>query len=116
MYSLGNQVMSEETYNHIHSSKYHYWAWVVKFYATHPGCLWRDLWWRWMPGEIVYFNSHLDWDRGDFEHWLWANVGIKNISWGLRINNWVKDEGYDYAIKIRKGKTNYISQLALIVR
>jgi hypothetical protein len=34
----------------------------------------------------------------------------------LRIDNWVKDESYDFAIKVRKGKTQLISHLALIVR
>ena len=116
MYSPSLVAMSEETYNHIHSSKYHYWAWVIKFYITHPGYLWHDLWWRFCPGEVVYFNSHLDWDRGDFERWLWDTVGIKNVSWSLRIDNWVKDEGYDYAIKIRWGKRKHISHLALIAK
>lgn len=116
MYSLSLVAMSEETYNHIHKSKYHYWSWVVKFYATHPKCLWRDLWWRWMPGEVVRFNSTVDWEQGDFERWLWDNVGIKNLTWGLRIDNWGKGESYNYAVKIRVGKTKYISQLALIVR
>lgn len=116
MYSLNNQVMTETEYNHIHSSKYHYWAWVVRFYLQRPGCLWRDLWWAWMPGEVIRFNSTVDWNRMDFEYWLWNNVGIKNLSWSLRIDNWVKDEGYDFAIKIRWGKTKYISQLALVAR
>ena len=32
------------------------------------------------------------------------------------IDNWVKDEGYDFAIKVRRGKTKLISHLALIVQ
>lgn len=116
MYSLDNAVMTEDEYRHIHASKYHYWLWVVKFYVKRPRYLWRDLWWRYMPGEVIRFNSTRDWDRGDFEHWCWNNVGIKHISWGLRIDNWVKDEGYDFAIKIRKGKTKLISHLALVAK
>lgn len=108
--------MDSTEYDHIHSSKYHYWLWVAKFYITHPKCLWSDLWWRWMPGEIVRFHSHRDWDRSDFEQWLWDHVGIKNVSWGLRIDNWLKNEGYDYAIKVRRGKTQHISHLALIAQ
>jgi len=116
MSSLDDVVMTEDQYRRIHTSRYHYWLWVAKFYISHLGCLWRDLWWRWMPGEVIRFNSTNNWDRSDFEHWCWHNIGFKNISWGLRIDNWVKDESYDFAIKVRKGKTQLISHLALIVR
>jgi hypothetical protein len=116
MSSLNDVVMTEDTWQAIHTTKWHYRWWVVKFYAGHLGCLWRDLWWRFMPGEIIRFNSTVDWDRQDFEQWCWRNVGVKNISWGLRIDNWVKDEHYDFAIKVRKGKTKHLSHLALIVR
>jgi hypothetical protein len=116
MYSLNEVLMTETEYDRVHASQYHYWAWAAKFYIRRPACLWRDLWWKFMPGEIVRFNSFVGWNRGDFEHWCRNNVGIKNISWGLRIDNWVKDEGYDFAIKVRKGKTQLISHLALIVR
>ena len=116
MYSLDNVVMTEDQYNSIFQSRWHERWWIVKFYATHPGCLWRDLWWRWMPGEVVRFNSTVGWNRRDFERWCWDNIGFKNISWGLRIDNWVKDECYDFAIKVRWGKTKHISHLALIAR
>ena len=116
MYSLDEVVMTEDQYNRIFQSWWHWTWWVVKFYASRPVCLWRDLWWRFMPGEIVRFNSTVDWDRRDFERWCRNNIGIENISWGLRIDNWVKDQGYDFAIKVRVGKTRQISHLALVVR
>ena len=116
MSSLDEVLMTEDTWQAIHTTKWHYRWWAVKFYATHPGCLWRDLWWRFMPGEVIRFNSLRDWTRRDFERWCWQNVGIKNISWSLRIDNWVKNENYDFAIKIRWGKTKLLSHLALVAR
>ena len=108
--------MTESEYSHIHASRYHYWTWVIKFYITHPACLWRDLWWRWMPGEIVHFNSIREWDRDDFNRWCWDNVGFRYFSWDLKIDNWIKDECYDFVIKVRRGRAKQISHLALVAK
>lgn len=116
MWPLNNVAMTETEYNRIHASRYHYWLWVAKFYLTHPGCLWRDLWWAWMPGKVIKFNSFVGWSRSDLEQWCWDNIGIKNISWSLRIDDWIKGESYTFYIKVRIGKTKYLSQLTLIVR
>ncbi len=114
MSSLDDVVMTKDQYDHIFASKWHYRWWAIKFYLTHPRCIWRDLWWQLMPAEIVRFNNTGNWDRRDFERWCWDNVGFRYISWDIKVNHSNKDENYDFVIKVRRGKTKLLSLLALL--
>lgn len=116
MSSLDDVAMSEDQYNEIFVSKWSYRWWAFRFYLRNPGCIWRDLWWFWMPGETVYFSSHKEWSAYEFERWCWRNVGIRHLSWDIKVDNWVKDEGYEIAVKIRKGKTKCLSHLTLVAQ
>ena len=114
MSSLDEVNMSEDQYDSIFESRWHERWWIIKFYATHPGCLWRDLWWKIMPGETIKIEGPLEYEKRVLYRWCWDNVGVRYLSWDIKYEQ--LDEGWNFVIKFRKGKTKHLTHLMLVIR